>query len=96
MFVIKPTKAIDLQQAIFILSFYQVKYHSISDGEDPGTAILVVDKENKEGDLYLAEMAFQMNFRQVGNVCPVCKEETGERVCGHLTFSSFVGESFLD
>lgn len=34
----------------------------------------------------LAEMAFQMNYKQVGYLCSVCEEDGIKGACGHLTF----------
>lgn len=44
-------------------------------------------------DYRLAEMAFQMNYGQVGMVCPVC-EKKRLSVCGHLTFSRKINSIF--
>lgn len=105
MFCIRPHSALDLQQAMFILSYYPVNVVSFSDGEDPDSTYLVVDElpQNSnlaperafcpEDELYLAELAFQMNFRQSGIVCPHCKTKNPhEDCCGHLTFTSFIGK----
>ena len=94
MFLIKPVSALDMQQAVFILSFYKVSFSAYSDGEDSGTTYIIVDKEEEKDGLVMAESAFQMNFRQVGNVCQVCRDK-GEDFCGHLTFSSFIGDNGL-
>ena len=87
MFTILTTDLEDTLYALFLLSYYQVKFSTQSDAEDPFSTMIIVDEETREGDLRNAEMCFQMNFRQVGHICPVCKEENPEEsFCGHLTF----------
>jgi hypothetical protein len=87
MFTILASSPLDMLDAMFILSHYQVKFQAFSDAEDPLSTEIVVDEEGREGDLRMAEMAFQMNFRQVGKICPSCKrEDPEETICGHLTF----------
>lgn len=88
MFVVKCTDTAALLEALFLLSLYRVRFEAQSDGEDAATTILVVDKELREGDLRLAEMAFQMQFPQTSSMaCPVCYGQ-GESVCGHLVFTT--------
>ena len=104
MFTITPNSALDLQHAMFILSHYHVAVHSFSDGDNVDSVYLVVDTINvhntcgptipefdPEDEVYLAELAFQMNFRQSGIVCPHCKAKNPkEDCCGHLNFTSFI------
>lgn len=85
MFVVKPKTRERLMQALFILSYYKVSFQAISDGMSKDSVFLIVDTELREHDLRMCEMGFQMEFNQVGRVCPVCKDE-GEDICGHLTF----------
>lgn len=42
-----------------------------------------------KGDFRLAEMFMQMNYHQIGGVCPACKD-LGEAHCGHLTFGAII------
>jgi len=87
MFTILAGSPLDMLDAMFILSHYQVKFQAFSDAENPLSTEIVVDEEIREGDLNLAEMAFQMNYRQVGYICPFCVREDPEaKTCGHLTF----------
>lgn len=80
-----------LQETLALLSHYKVQYYSLYTRKDDenGTAIqelIVVNEEMREGDLRLAEIAFQMNCWQEGlSVCPLCKEK-GKDYCGHLVF----------
>jgi hypothetical protein len=96
MFLVKPRTEESIAQAVFMLSFYHVKFHTQSNGEDIKSLIIIVDDETQEGALLLAEMAFQMNFHQANErLCEVCKgkiEKTGVGFgnCGHLTFSRLI------
>lgn len=99
MFIVKPKSAKDLQEALFICSYYHVVIESFSNGSDPESVELQIEEyKNYIDDPYeqyrLCEMAFQMNFHQDGSkrICDVCRrklEETGEgeASCGHLTFT---------
>ena len=87
MFTILAKSPLDMLDAMFILSHYQVKFQAFSDAENPLSTEIVVDEEMRDGDLRMAEMAFQMNYRQVGWICSQCKEKYPEdTTCGHLTF----------
>ena len=71
--VICNTMGNDLIEALFTLSLYNVQFEARSNGENSNTTVLVVDKEGREGDLRLAEMAFQMGYHQKNRpVCPEC------------------------
>lgn len=90
MFVVKCKNAFDYGVVTNILSTYDVHIKM-----DVGvtTMLVVTERNGNEQDYRLCEMAFQMNMRQEGNLCPVCRariEETGEgdAVCGHLTFTT--------
>ena len=48
--------------------------------------IKVMPLDNDTYNFRLCEMAFQMNFKQGGRVCPVC-EKNGATTCGHLHFT---------
>jgi len=109
MFIVKPKTAEDLQQAMFICSYYRVQVESYSDGEHAHSVMLSVkaNDEHNQGEhhspkeaeeaFHLCELAFQMNFRQDNHrICDLCKEAIeklgeGEAVCGHLTFTQYVG-----
>lgn len=99
---ISAMSAQDFQQAMFIMSYYHVSMTAYSNGEDATSTYMVVGGEGngqqvKEEDLHNAEMAFQMNFRQVGKICPHCDGQIeGETVCGHLTFSTFINSAAFD
>jgi hypothetical protein len=49
----------------------------------------VIHTTETHADFRLAEMACQINYHQIGGVCPICKEE-GEAHCGHLTFGAAI------
>jgi len=91
MFIVKPETEDALMAARELLVHYRAvdveeykfpKYNPVT--------ILVARGGN---DLHLAEMAFQMNFHQVGNVCIQCVLG-GETACGHLTFSKPINSAF--
>jgi len=55
---------------------------------------LVVDEERRNGDLRMAEMAFQMEFHQARMMaCPECYDK-GEEVCGHLVFDASINYDY--
>ena len=94
MFVIKlkldesDVKAIS--QTFIDLHKYKVGHHSFRNHKD--TIVIIVDTEQRKGDLRLAEAFFQMNYLQVGLVCPICAKE-GINICGHLTFVPAYGKA---
>jgi hypothetical protein len=96
MFIVKPETEEAIAYAVSMLSFYHVKFHTQSDGDDIRSLIVIVDDETQEGALLLAEMAFQMNFHQSNErLCEVCRNEVertgvGFDTCGHLTFSKMI------
>ena len=83
-FVVKPISLIEWQHAMFILSYYHVDIAAFSNGDDPLSTYMVVgaihpkserikgQDINPQEQLRLAEMAFQLNWHQVGNLCPHC------------------------
>jgi len=94
-FCIKYDNREDGFDAMLLVAEYDLKF-SMTHNDD-GTGVLVVYKDICDhcgcvecngggGNFRLAEMAFQMNYRQVDSVCPVCYKE-GEDLCGHLTFN---------
>ncbi len=86
MFVIKPDNAVDWQHAVLMLSYYMVKMEAFSDGDNMDSAYMIVRKcGDKDEQLRLAEMCFQMNWHQVGSLCPHCSDDLDS--CGHLTFN---------
>jgi hypothetical protein len=97
MFVIKPNNGTDWQEALFMLSYYHVQAVMYSDGENEKSAYMVVESlPDKEGDdLQLAEMCFQMNWRQGGMVCHHCEKEEATS-CGHLTFVEPINSDAFD
>jgi hypothetical protein len=91
MFVIKPATPKDALHALFLLSYYEVSFTAYSDGEHSNTTFIKVSREYRKDDLRLAEMAFQMSFRQKGKICPVCEMvDKGKQTCGHLTFTEVI------
>jgi len=80
----KPENAFDVMVS---LSIYNPLYRVLVNYDDePNSIVLVVYKNKDAGENFrLAEMACQMNYPQVGMVCPVC-EKKGLDICGHLTF----------
>jgi hypothetical protein len=99
MFVVFPKNPIDWQSALFILSYYHVITTLRSDGDDAASTYMVVeeDPENPDG-LRMAEMAFQMNWKQSlfpAHLCPDCVDHADRLVaCGHLTFTSRIKPAF--
>jgi hypothetical protein len=82
-FVIHTTDKDTATMAMDLLDGYNVKYNV----EDE--RIVVISTKEPDDEFRLAEMAMQMNLRQVGRVCPIC-EANGETVCGHLTFKGVI------
>ena len=81
---------VSLRHALFILSYYKVGFHTISNGTNSESVSIVADHEFKEHQLRLAEMAFQSEFAQAsGNVCSICADK-GEEFCGHIVFRHIV------
>lgn len=99
-FVICPTEPADWQHAMFILSYYsKLIISTFSNGEDANTAYMVVESkpllEGEEDELRLAEMAFQMNWHQIGRLCPHCIDHADHYdSCGHLAFSKPINPAF--
>ena len=99
MFIIKPKTQKDTAEALLLLSYYHVKLEVRSDGETQKSVYLIVDEETLDGQLQLAEMAFQFNFHQANErLCEKCKEEVSEKgigyaTCGHLTFTSSINRN---
>lgn len=86
----------ELMEAMFILSYYHVNINTYSNGESAESTYMVVSaidtdhpgqERDAQEDLRMAEMAFQMNFRQHGNLCLHCEDEE-DTTCGHLTFTN--------
>jgi len=111
MFVIKPENTAAWKDALFILSCYHANISTFSNGDDPSSTYMVVDTLHPDSEqvinqnldvqqqLNLAEMCFQMNWHQVGTICPHCDEVEGTvppdepKVCGHLTFNKPINSS---
>jgi len=92
MFIVKCSDGKSLKQALFILSCYDVSFYTESDGENADSTYIVVDDEGREDSLRMAEMAFQMAFRQAKcNVCSACEDDTQ---CGHLLFTDLIEPAF--
>jgi len=92
MFIVQCSNGKSLQQALFILSCYDVVFYTESDGENADSTYIVVDDEGRDGDMRLAEMAFQMSFNQAKcQVCPACEDATQ---CGHLMFTNIIEPAF--
>lgn len=94
----------DIMHAMFLLSYYHVSAQLFSDGDDPDSTYMVVEgpaaiMENNEvvDNVGMAEMAFQMNHRQVGFICPHCEndDDNEEKTCGHLTFTTRIEDSLF-
>lgn len=89
----------DVRHAHLILSYYHVVASFYSNGEEANSCYMVITAERDE-DLHLAEMAFQMNHHQEnGMICKHCRAEIestgeGQSTCGHLTFTRFINSSF--
>ncbi len=84
-FVVEPQSPEAILEMFNLLEPYQVQ-HYILPGDDRLPVLVVLESIYSDNDdLRLAEMAFQMNYKQVHSVCPVCYAE-GENLCGHLTF----------
>jgi hypothetical protein len=93
MFIVKPKTPEDMVHALFILSFYKVRFEAMSDGDNSNSVTLKVANQYRKGDLRMAEMAFQMGFHQEGRVCEYC-EAKGKEFCGHLTFTHVIKGGF--
>ena len=104
MFVSKPLKAEDWEHALFMLSYYHVSITVHSNGEQVSTTYMVVeglpetDGTDRDNDLQLAEMCFQMNWTQHGSkLCPDCIDHADRfDFCGHLTFDKPINSSAFD
>ena len=116
MFIIKPENQADWVHALFILSYYKVSVDLFSDGEDADSTYAVVlpkvvpgiehvsETTIYEDDDRLAEMAFEMNWHQKGNLCPACEakmdtdvatyHDRNNHCCGHLTFVKPINPAF--
>jgi len=94
MFVIQPMYPSEWGDALFLLSYYDVNLTMDSDLENPESLYGFVTSENQD-DLRLAEMAFQMNWRQGPALCTYCRDNEGRNrhSCGHLTFTSVIDRS---
>jgi hypothetical protein len=102
MFVIKPNNGTDWQEALFMLSYYHVQAVMYSDGENEKSAYMVVDGPvgvstdgTTDDQVRLAEMCFQMIWRQGGMVCHHCEKEEATS-CGHLTFVEPINSDAFD
>lgn len=99
MFIIKPKTQKDTAEALLLLSYYHVKLEVRSGGETQKSVYFIVDEETLDGQLQLAEMAFQFNFHQANErLCEECKEEVSKKgigysTCGHLTFTSSINRN---
>lgn len=106
MFIVQPMYPSEWQDAMFLLSHYNVNIALYSDAENLNSvygvvaANLVDDTEERydEDDLRLAEIAFQMNWRQGNALCPYCNDDDGHKghCCGHLTFTSIINSTEFD
>jgi hypothetical protein len=104
MFIIQPANPAEWQSAMFMLSYYHVYIELYSDGENQESTYMVVSTPGTDGEQErLAEMCFQMNWHQKGNLCPHCtKQDTdgtsdddvSDDVCGHLTFDKLIKPAF--
>ncbi len=88
-FIVNITTADSALLALFLLSNYMLHTQILSDSENHNSTKIVVFDEFRGGDFRLAEMAFQMNFKQVGTVCFVCEGEQ-LHTCEHLTFEGVI------
>ena len=92
-FVVEPQSPEDILEMFDILKHYQIQHYTMPvENKQPVLVVMeaVHEDEGGVGSLGLAEMAFQMNFKQVGVLCPVCKEEGVSGCCGHLTFNNMI------
>jgi len=82
-----PENAFDI---MLMLSTYNPLFRTLRCYEEDVVMLVVYangDSDEAKGDLRLAEMACQMNYRQTGSiVCPICSKKGDTSVCGHLTF----------
>jgi hypothetical protein len=87
MFIIDPETNDDLAAAMMILSHFHVIMRVYSDTETIASMFIEVFDEGREGDLNLAEQAFQMSFiqKKESAACPLCSKY--EDYCGHLVFT---------
>lgn len=102
MFSIKPENPGDWYHAMLLLTQYSVACIPLARSEDPGTMYMSIrediplfgkaDGVEEQEQLRRAEMAFQMSWHQIGNVCPDCEDE--EEFCGHLTFNKPIQSAF--
>ena len=101
MFVIYPKDPAEWQNAMFMLSYYHVLCRTYSDGDNEISAYMVVeglpetDGTDRDDDLRMAEMCFQMNWHQEGKLCPHCVDHSDVfDCCGHLTFTKKINSAF--
>lgn len=87
MFIVEPETTDDLAAAMMILSHYNVTMRVYSDTEHISSLMIEVFDEGRDGDLNLAEQAFQMSFihKKESAACPLCIKH--EDYCGHLVFT---------
>jgi hypothetical protein len=97
MFHIIARDASETLDIMLLLSYYKVTVKKNTFKNLPGAILIGVypcksTETILQNDFRLAEMAFQMNYRQVLNICPVCKVKyPDEQTCGHLTFQGRIG-----
>ena len=108
MFVIHPENPAEWANAMFIMSYYKDLYCELfSDGEHQESAYMVVSEsapgfdlptDESISNLRLAEMAFQINWRQKPGFrcehCDALPEPLQEETCGHLTFNKMIIPAF--
>jgi hypothetical protein len=107
LFCIRPTSREEGFDALMLLGEYDLKFSMLpmTSGGEPSVIVVRADDtpevvplpdgghEYHASAFSLAEMAFQMNYKQIGHyLCPACKN-AGNNVkedgcCGHLTFGS--------
>lgn len=94
-FCIKYDSAEGGFDALMFLAEYELKFSITINPNGTGVFIVYptecktagwVDYAGCHEDFGLAEMDFQMNYRQVGMLCPVCEKANVKGCCGHLTF----------
>jgi len=94
-FVVEPQSPKAVLVMFDLLKYYRIQHYTMPVKDKQPVLVVsecVYDEDSlcdgfTPNDLMLAEMAFQMNYPQVGNLCPVCKAEGEEdNCCGHLTF----------